>query len=250
MMRIVRWNCNGALRKKLGALDRYDADVYVIQECEDPKASASQDYKSWASNYLWVGGNKNRGLGVFAKPGIALAPLDLDAGTLESFIPCTLDGHFVLLAVWTRQANSPTFGYIGQMWKYLQRHKAALSGKDAIVIGDFNSNVCWDSWDRWWNHSDVVRELEELGIYSLYHGVRGEAQGSESEPTFYMHRKLEKPYHIDYAFASKKWLSSETLEVGSPSIWLEHSDHMPLFVQIGVRVGTEQLAKVSVLENI
>lgn len=231
-MRIVSWNCNGALRKKLVALRSYNADVYVIQECENPNESSCPDYRAWASNYLWVGGNKNKGLGVFAKPEIALASLDLDAGTLESFIPCTLNERFVLWAVWTRQANSPTFRYIGQLWKYLQKHKTNLSGKDAVVIGDFNSNVCWDAWDRWWNHSDVVRELEELGIYSLYHAVNGEAQGSESSPTFYMHRKREKPYHIDYAFLSKMYLSSASLEVGNPNIWLEHSDHMPLFIQI------------------
>lgn len=231
-MRIVSWNCNGALRKKLVALRSYDADVYVIQECENPNESSCPDYRAWASNHLWVGGNKNKGLGVFAKPEIALASLNLDAGTLESFIPCTLNERFVLWAVWTRQANSPTFRYIGQLWKYLQKHKTTLSGKDAVVIGDFNSNVCWDAWDRWWNHSDVVRELEELGIYSLYHAVKGEAQGSESSPTFYMHRKREKPYHIDYAFLSKIYLSSASLEVGNPNIWLEHSDHMPLFMQI------------------
>lgn len=231
-MRIVSWNCNGALRKKLVALCSYEADVYVIQECENPKESKDSEYQAWASNYLWIGGNKNKGLGVFAKPEIALAPLDLDAGALESFIPCTLNGHVVLLAVWTRQANSPTFGYIGQLWKYLQIHKAALAVQNAVVIGDFNSNVCWDAWDRWWNHSDVVRELEELGIHSLYHAVKNEAQGSESNPTFYMHRKREKPYHIDYAFLSKCYLPAALLEIGCPDIWLEHSDHMPLFVEM------------------
>lgn len=231
-MKIVSWNCNGALRKKLHALRPYDADVYVIQECEDPKKSTCPEYSSWASNYLWVGNNKNRGLSVFAKPGIAVAALDLDPDTLESFIPCTLDERLFLLAVWTRQANSPTFGYIGQMWKYLQKHKVAITGKEAVVIGDFNSNACWDVWDRWWNHSDVVRDLEELGSYSLYHSVKDEAQGSELEPTFFMHRKLERPYHIDYAFVPKRWLPSSTLEVGNPGIWLEHSDHMPLLVQL------------------
>ena len=114
-MRIVSWNCNGALRKKLVALRPYDADVYIIQECENPKESTCPDYKAWASNYLWVGNNKNKGLGVFVKPGVVLSPIDLDAGTLESFIPCTINEHFILLAVWTRQANSPTFRYIGQL---------------------------------------------------------------------------------------------------------------------------------------
>jgi len=71
-MRIVSWNCNGAFRKKLGALNALDVDVCIIQECEDPARCADPEYKAWASNFLWVGTNKNRGLGVFAKQGISL----------------------------------------------------------------------------------------------------------------------------------------------------------------------------------
>ena len=96
----------------------------------------------------------------------------------------------------------------------------------------FNSNVRWDVWDRWWNHSDVVRELEEIGIHSLYHCSKRIAQGAELEPTFYMHRNLAKPYHIDYAFVSSQWLDSSTVEVGLAENWLAHSDHMPLRVQL------------------
>ena len=81
-------------------------------------------------------------------------------------------------------------------------------------------------------HSDVVRELEEIGIYSLYHHVYKQEQGSESKPTFYLQRKIDKPYHIDYAFISKELTSSATLSVGEKEIWLEHSDHMPLSVYL------------------
>ena len=71
-----------------------------------------------------------------------------------------------------------------------------------IIAGDFNSNTIWDEWDRWWNHTDVVNELKELGIESLYHTFTGEKQGAETNPTLYFQRKLDRPYHIDYVFGS------------------------------------------------
>lgn len=231
-MKIISWNCNGALRKKLRAIQHLEADIVIIQECEDPKQSTDKDYQAWASNYLWLGVSKNRGLGVFAKPRFKLTPFPLDLGRLESFIPCVINDDIFLLAVWTRQANSPTFGYIGQVWKYLDQFKTTLENKDALVIGDLNSNACWDVWDRWWNHSDVVKILDDIGIASLYHRTKNEEQGKETVPTFFMYRKLEKPYHIDYAFTSKRWLSSSTIEVGKPEDWLEHSDHMPLLIEL------------------
>ena len=229
-MRIVSWNCNGALRKKLGVIKALEPDVCIIQECEDPARTSDSSYRAWAENYLWVGNNKNRGLGVFAKVGVSLEKASLDAGPLELFLPCLVANRITVLAVWTRQANSPTFGYIGQLWKYLQLHREFLRKKEAILIGDLNSNRCWDVWDRWWNHSDVVKELKELGLESLYHSARGEAQGQESAPTFFMYRRVEKPYHIDHAFLSEGLLHGATLEVGLSDNWLEYSDHMPVIV--------------------
>jgi exonuclease III len=231
-MRIVSWNCNGALRKKLHALHELDADVCIVQECEDPARCQDREYTSWAQNHLWVGTNKNRGLGIFAKPGITLENLPLELGPLESFLPCKVNGQISLLAAWTREANSPTFRYIGQLWKFLQLHEQFLNTEHAALIGDLNSNACWDVWDRWWNHSDVVRQLEDIGLYSLYHHTHGQTQGKESTPTFYMHRRLERPYHIDYAFLSASLRNDATLDIGSPAAWLEFSDHMPLVIKI------------------
>lgn len=231
-MRIVSWNCNGAFRKKLGALIALDVDVCVVQECEDPARCEDPEYKAWASNFLWVGTNKNRGLGVFAKQGISLQQVGLDAGPLELFLPCIVAGNISLLAVWTRQANSPTFRYIGQLWKYLQQHREFLRQEQAVCIGDLNSNVRWDVWDRWWNHTDVLKELQDIGLESAYHFASAEAQGQETRPTFFMHRRPEKPYHIDYAFLSHALLRDTAVEIGEPNEWLEHSDHMPLIVRI------------------
>ncbi len=192
-MKIITWNCNGALRKKYENLLEFDADLIVIQECENPAESKDVKYIDWAVNYLWIGDTKNKGLGVFAKQSIELKQLDWSDNyndhRVKHFLPCSVNGQFELLAVWTHQNNSPNFGYMGQFWKYLQIHKVKLT--NSIIPGDFNSNAIWDQWDRWWNHSDVVRELNEIGIVSLYHKFTKEEQGKESQPTFYLHRNLK-----------------------------------------------------------
>jgi hypothetical protein len=228
----VSWNCNGAFRKKYPLLDGLQADICVIQECEDPERSGDLGYRAWAKNYLWVGSNKNKGLGIFAAESHRLERVGQEVGPLELFLPCRVNGNINLLAVWTREAKSPTFKYIGQLWKYLGLHSSFLDTPYSALVGDLNSNACWDVWDRWWNHSDVVKSLGDIGLTSIYHHGLNEPQGSESKPTFYMYRRLDKPYHIDYAFCSKAFLPNARLEVGLPDQWLSVSDHMPLIVDL------------------
>jgi exonuclease III len=227
-MNIVTWNCNGAFRKKFCELAVFDADLMVIQECEDP-AQSTKAYREWAGDYLWFGHNKHKGVGVFARHGTNLEKLDWDDEGLELFLPCRINDSFNLVAVWTKQAQSPNFRYIGQFWKYLQIHKEKMN-EATVICGDFNSNVIWDEWDRWWNHSDVVNELGDIGISSIYHQLKNEEQGAESMPTLFLQRNMDKPYHIDYAFASESLFDKRAtnIDVGMPSRWLAHSDHMPL----------------------
>jgi hypothetical protein len=140
-MIIVSWNCAGAFRNKFTFLQNLLPDVCVVQECEDPTRSASDSYREWSANSLWTGDNKNRGLGIFAKPHIRLEPVALNANGLELFLPCRIDSSMTLLDVWTRRTKSYDFRYIGQLWKYLNLHAEALRTKTSIVMGDFNSNV-------------------------------------------------------------------------------------------------------------
>lgn len=226
-LRVATWNCNGALRKKWHRLVALQADIYVVQECEDPNQTKDATYRAWSANHLWTGSNKNKGIGVFTSSEHSLEAVSLDLAPLELFLPSIVDGEWPLLATWTKQANSPNFRYIGQLWKFLQAHKGFLAHPRAMLVGDLNSNVVWDEWDRWWNHSDVVRELAELGLESCYHRHFSEAQGKESRSTFFLHRKAEKPYHIDYGFTGSQWIVKH-VEVGAVSDWLTESDHLPM----------------------
>jgi exonuclease III len=235
MLKIVTWNCNGAFRNKFQFISVLNADIYVIQECENPSETKDEKYQKWGENFLWIGDNKNKGLAVFARRGIKLEKLEwtneFKDHSVKHFLPCRINRDFNLLAIWTHRNKSPNFGYIGQLWKYLQINKDKLN--ESILVGDFNSNSIWDQWDRWWNHSDVVNELKEIGIESFYHKFTNEVQGKESKPTLYFQRKLLRPYHIDYIFGSQKFISSvRNLEIGEHNDWIKLSDHMPILCDI------------------
>lgn len=217
-------------------LSQFDADILVIQECEDPETTKDNLYHEWARKFFWTGERKHKGLGIFAKEGIAIRLLDWDCsanyGTLESatlkyFVSCKINEEFTMLGTWCHGADSPAFQYIGQFWQYLQKHKSKLT--KTIIAGDFNSNVIWDRKRRWWNHSDVVRELKELKIESAYHYMYKEEPGRESRPTFFLQKNKSKPYHIDYVFASHEYLKLfRTFQVGKIEDWIAVSDHMPV----------------------
>lgn len=249
-MKIVTWNCNGALRKKLVEADSLEADVLIIQECEDP-ARSTKAYCQWAGDYLWVGTNKNKGIGVFPKKNNTVQLLDWSGSfTLRGlhsqsqsatwktedlllFLPFRVNDQYNVLGCWTKGNDSTIFGYIGQFWKYLQIHRKELNQRNTIIAGDLNSNAIWDKPDRWWNHLDTVNELSAINIESLYHYQTGEEQGQETQPTFYMYRKADKPYHIDYVFMSRDLLPSSKITFGKVHNWLSVSDHVPLCFTLG-----------------
>ena len=248
-MKIVTWNCNGALRRKLLAVDELNADVLVVQECED-LARSTEDYRRWAGGYLWIGESPNRGIGIFPKNGHSVRALDWHGvfrlAGLESqseaiqwaspdlrlFLPFSIDDQLTGLAVWTKGGRGEPFGYMGQFWKYLQIHRDKLAADKTVILGDFNSNTCWDQPGRWWNHSDVVAELASLSLRSLYHHQFSESQGREKTPTFFMHRRMDRPFHIDYVFVSNDLLEQSVLEVGAHEAWVGWSDHVPLSVHL------------------
>lgn len=117
-MKILSWNCNGAVRRKYDTLEKFDADILVIQECENPLFSNDKNYIAFAENHVWVGENKNRGLGIFAKPNISIEKLNwsnaYEDHEVKKFLPVLINGKQKLVGVWTYYNNSPTFGYIGQ----------------------------------------------------------------------------------------------------------------------------------------
>ncbi len=221
-MKIVSWNCNGKFREKHRQIQDLDADIYVIQECENPDFYKKQ-FADFYKNYIWYGENKNRGLGIFAKPNISIEKNDWPSYCLRYFLPVKVNGSFDLLAVW---AGKP---YIEEYYIY-QAININRYNEDTVIIGDFNSNAKWDRKHGIRDHSAVTEQLREIGLVSAYHYVTGEIAGQERMDTFYLYRHLDKGYHIDYCFLNPSNLVD--FQVLSNNNWLAYSDHIPIQVII------------------
>ena len=117
------------------------------------------------------------------------------------------------------------------MWKALTSYSVLLSEEKIIIAGDFNSSSKWDRKGRKSNHSNIVKALDEHGIKSAYHEHFAEEQGQESQATLFFTYNEEKPFHIDYCFASE-WFCQRlrSMTLGESKDWLEDSDHMPLIM--------------------
>ena len=89
-----------------------------------------------------------------------------------------------------------------------------------MLIGDFNSNTIWDRKYRDGNHSNVVKRLEDKGIYSSYHLKNKQTQGKKEHPTFYLNGHQNKPYHLDFCFISTDLAEKlNSVEIGGFDYW-------------------------------
>lgn len=220
------------LNSKINELEKFDADIYVIPECEDPLSYPSEEYDNFASNYFWVGETKFKGLGIFAKDNVKLELLDLDDDGLRYFIPVKVNDSFNLLAVWTNPnvKSTNTSKYPDEILKYYELHNdSELFDRDLIICGDFNCDVRLKG-----AHAKkvnlVVEKLNKKGLVDTYHDLNDEKQGEESEATFFMYRHLDKPFHLDHVFAQPGFINS--LEIQDKEKWTQLSDHVPILFEI------------------
>ncbi len=222
-MKIVSWNCSGKFREKFKTIKNVDADIYVVQECENPQKYINKEYGYFSKNYLWIGNDENKGLGIFAKENIKIQKNNWKSYCLRNFLSVKVNDEFDLVGVW---ACKP---YIEEYYIY-QSINIKKYNKNTIIIGDFNSNLIWDKKNNTRNHTNVVNELERKGLSSAYHTVYNENQGCESIKTFYLYRHKDKGYHIDYCFIDKNRIKN--FEILNDLNWLKLSDHIPIIIEI------------------
>ncbi len=237
-MKIITWNCNMAFRKKAAVILQHQPDILVVQECEHPDKLKFDKGVPQPTDMLWFGDNKNKGLGIFSYCKLKLKQHKLYNPQLKIIAPVKVyDGEnsFMLYAVWANNPADKDGPYVTQIWKALAHYKTIIRKQKTILTGDFNSNTIWDKPRRQGNHSTVVKTLEAKNIFSLYHHHFNQQQGKEHHPTFYLHRNIQKPYHLDYCFASNDLVKNLlTVEVGEHSFWAKYSDHVPVMATFNI----------------
>jgi endonuclease/exonuclease/phosphatase family metal-dependent hydrolase len=230
-MRLATWNCNQAFRRKQHHLLDLKPDIAVVPECEYPAEKG--DWAAW-TDWRWIGDDSHKGLGVFTRNGVAISDTTV-IREADHFLHVETDAVDVL-AVWAMNDRAnPRQRYIGQVHTVLETHPE-LVGEDTVVAGDFNWNVTWDESPDSplrGDFADVRAALNGNGLRSAYHAVCSDEFGEESEATFHMHKKKDRPYHIDYTFVPGHRIESEIeVTVGRHDDWIDASDHMPLLVTL------------------
>ena len=235
-MKLITWNCNMAFRKKVEKILIYQPDVLVIPECEHPSKLGIDNWSFKPAGVHWQGNNLNKGLGIFSFNGIKLKPLGYHNEAFRIIVPVRLTGFqkaFTLYAVWANNPKDADGAYITQVWKALNHYGSLIKTNNTIMMGDFNSNTIWDKPRRVGNHSTVVNWLARKKIHSVYHFHNNCNQGKEPDPTLFMYRHRDKPYHLDYCFMSNNLLKHlSSVEVGSYKDWCAYSDHTPLIASL------------------
>lgn len=231
-----------ALHRKTEALLGLRPDIAVISECAAPDILAARGAK-WVDGTScdWIGGNHNKGLGVFAFNGFKIHRHDPYYPTLRHILPVRVAGPapFNLLAVWAQNASGGVTRkrQSGPLRRAVTRYDHFLRVGPSVIGGDWNNNAIWDKPGWRINHLPMVARLERMGLASVYHTMTGEAQGAETVPTHYWRdRSKDGPtYHIDHVFVPQAWIHRITaFDIGTFEDWVgaRLSDHVPITVTI------------------
>jgi len=233
-----------ALNRKFGALRDTKPDIAIVSECAHPRRLRALARQEWLEHDpVWIGGNPDKGLAVFAFNRYSARLSKPFYRALQHIAPVHVEGPVEcnVLAVWAQNAGrtAPRKNQPGPLQTALVRYERFLSDRPSVVAGDLNSNAIWDKPGWRINHTATVKMLEGLGLVSAYHAVRGEPQGRETTPTLYWRNRTKDgpTYHIDYVFLPGRWIDRvRDLSVGTFEDWCGSglSDHVPIIVDIDV----------------
>ena len=250
-MRVMTWNCRGGLGHKQELLRRVEPDIAAVQECSHENyQSLNRGARSiWQSKQ--INPTATKGLGILSfNPSLVVHPLALpeqwislmksDPGRMDVVIPVEVFApvRINVLAVWSYNNRDRKSGLKlrGPVLSAVDFLGDWLSKAPSLVIGDFNHQPRFDKSRTGRNissenlFSEHLRTLEKLGMKSLYHESRREADGEEVSNSYFPSKGED--CHIDYIFASEQLRKASKFRIMSfeemKALGVK-SDHVPLW---------------------
>jgi exodeoxyribonuclease-3 len=233
-VKLATWNCCGQFSTNLPHLLDLGVDVAVV--CE---ASARADWPATADGRPVTGLSRRVRASWKELAVIGCAPWSVsphEAG--ESAPPWTLPARivgptpFTLVALWP-VAFPGAPGYVAQIDRAVDWIEQNFGDESVVLAGDFNAPIA----STRAQYETVARRLEKLGLFDAYGVSRGLEPGETPvEATYYHHRRLEQPFHIDHIVLPVDWAETAKVEIGDFETWVAtgRSDHVPLLAEIGV----------------
>jgi microsomal dipeptidase-like Zn-dependent dipeptidase len=157
-----------AFRKKADFILTYNPDILIVPECENHDKLLFSINTPKPTDVLWFGKNNNKGLAIFSYSNFRLTLLENHNQDLQMIVPVAeTDGQidFNLFAILSNNPTDRDGQYIEQVWKAVHHYNALLKDTKTILVGDFNSNTIWDKKHREGNHTNLVKLLEDRGIF-------------------------------------------------------------------------------------
>ncbi|GHV90215.1 hypothetical protein AGMMS50268_07180 [Spirochaetia bacterium] len=205
-MKIVSWNCKtispynkeGFTEKKANYIEKYNADIYIIQECTNYDVERLKNLKK---NCVWFGDDidSKYGIGIFSDC-FNIEILPEHNPEFRYVVPYKVFNekyNFICFAIWTKDKNinNNKVEYTEQVWKAINfdKYKNYLTAP-VIFVGDFNSNNYWDkeyTRKKVPSHNDIINKLKEYNIESVYHKYYNCKNGSEKELSKYNNRVVQ-----------------------------------------------------------
>lgn len=226
-----------AFRKKAEFILAEQPDILIVPECEHPDKLIFKSDVTKSRDQFWFGQNLNKGVGIFSYSDFKIELLSIHNPEFKYVLPLSIKNdeiEFIVFAIWAQKPKNHDC-YTEQIWNAVHFYDNLLNKENVILVGDFNSSSIWDKPNRIYNHTNLVNLLKDKNIYSTYHSFYNQEQGKETISTLFMHRKIERPYHIDFCFASKNLIDKiKSVEIGKYENWTKHSDHKPVAVKFQI----------------
>lgn len=225
-LRLVTWNCrSGSVAGRLDQLRVLAPDLVFLQEC-DPARDGH------AAGVVCIRAIKPRkGIALCAARSCRCSARTLLAGSGRAAIAATVRQplHFTAIGVWAQATR-----YADDVMRTLAAHASVVRDAPAIVFGDFNSGtslVRSGSSSR--HHQRLVDAFAALGLVSAYHAFHRVDHGCEQDATYFHQFNAAKPWHIDFCFVPRSWISRiVNVAVIDGAEWRRRSDHLPLLVEV------------------